>query len=265
MNRKSGIKLAGSTLMAVGIALCASSCAVKTSAVRDSHHVMEISVPQQKMALYEKGKLVKQYPVSTSKFGEGSKAGSYRTPLGKLEVAEKIGGGKPAGAVFKSRKWTGEIVKPDSKGRDPIVSRVLWLRGLERKNKNSYSRCIYIHGTAAERNIGQRASYGCIRMKSKDVIDLYRNVGEGSKVFIVKKKLWIDRTGKVEEVPTIRALPVETPGSMIPGIETPEAKATKALAWENLSKPVTTEDILVEEGYDLAYLTLPEIFQIPLD
>ncbi len=265
MNRKSGIKFAGNSLMAAGLVLCATSCAVKTSATRDSLHVMEISVPQQKMALYKSGALVKQYPVSTSKFGEGSKPGSYRTPLGKMEVAEKIGGGKPAGAVFKSRIWTGEIVKPDSKGRDPIVSRVLWLRGLERKNKNTYSRCIYIHGTAAERNIGRPASYGCIRMKSKDVIDLYRNVGEGAKVFVVKKKLWIDRAGKVEEVPTIRALPVESPDGMIPGIDSPEAMASKALAWENLNKPVTTEDLLVEEGYDLAYLTLPEIFKIPLD
>ncbi len=265
MNRNSGIRLIGNTLMAAGIVLCASSCAVKTSATRDSLHVMEISVPQQKMALYKSGKLVKQYPVSTSKFGEGSKAGSYKTPLGKMEVAEKIGGGKPAGAVFKSRKWTGEIVKPDSKGRDPIVSRVLWLRGLERKNKNSYSRCIYIHGTAAEKDIGRQASYGCVRMKSKDVIELYRHVDEGAKVHIVKKKLWIDRVGQTEEVPTLRALPVEFPDGLVPSMESPEASATKDLAWEKLNKPMTTEDLLVEDGYDLAYLNLPEIFEIPLD
>lgn len=264
MKTNSELKLAGSTLVAVGLAFCSSSCTVKTAAVHDSLHVMEVSVPQQKLALYKSGKLVRKFPVSTSKFGEGSEPGSYRTPLGKMEVAEKIGSGKPAGAVFKSRKWTGEIVKPNSRGRDPIVSRVLWLRGLERKNKNTYKRCIYIHGTAAERDIGQRASYGCIRMKSKDIIDLYRNVGEGAKVFIVKKNLWIDRAGRAGATEQIRALPVEYPDELAP-IIAPELGSTRDLAWNGLNKPMTTEDLLVEDGYDLAYLNLPEIFQIPLD
>jgi len=261
------MRLAGglSSLVAAGLALGASSCAVKTSATRDSVHVIEISVPQQKLALYQSGRLVKRFPVSTSKFGVGSQPGSYRTPLGKMEIAEKIGGGKPAGAVFKSRKWTGEVVRPNSKGRDPIVSRVLWLRGLERKNKNTYSRCIYIHGTAAEYSIGKPSSYGCIRMKSKDVIDLYRNVGLGAKVFVVKKKLWIDRADLDENKERIRALPVESPDELTPLFDPSETAQPPTLAWSVTSKPLTTGDILVEDGYDAGYMDLPEIFQIPLD
>jgi lipoprotein-anchoring transpeptidase ErfK/SrfK len=110
--------------------------------------------------------------------------GSNGTPLGKHEVAKKIGGGQPSGMKFKSRRPTGEIVPPNAPGRDPIVSRILWLTGLERSNRNSYSRCIYIHGTAEEWRIGTPASYGCIRMRSKDVIQLYNTVGEGAAVDI---------------------------------------------------------------------------------
>ena len=105
-----------------------------------------------------------------------------------MEVAEKIGGGKPAGAVFKSRKWTGEVVKPNSPGRDPIVSRIRWLRGTERKNDNTYSRCIYIHGTAEEGLIGQPASLGCIRMLNDDVIEIFNKVRVGTQVLIFSNK-----------------------------------------------------------------------------
>lgn len=177
------------------IFLFSTSCVTKTTAKKDTISVLQVSVPNQEMVLYREGKMVKAYPVSTSKFGLGNEKGSYRTPLGRMEVAEKIGGGKPAGAVFKSRKWTGEVIKPDSPGRDPIVSRILWLRGTEKKNDNTYSRCIYIHGTAAEKDIGKPVSYGCIRMTSNDVIDLYRKVGEGATVYITKKDL-------SEEVPS---------------------------------------------------------------
>ena len=83
------------------------------------------------MALLNDGKPIATYPVSTSKFGLGDSPGTKSTPLGDLEVARKIGAGAPSGAVFKSRRRTGEIVAPDSPGRDPIVSRILWLRGLE--------------------------------------------------------------------------------------------------------------------------------------
>ena len=87
------------------------------------------------------------YPVSTSKFGLGDRPGSRFTPLGQLQIAEKIGDNAPSGAVFKSRRRTGEIVSANSPGRDPIVTRILWLRGRESQNANAFARDIYIHGT----------------------------------------------------------------------------------------------------------------------
>ena len=154
-----------------------SSCATK-----DTKHVLLVSVKDQEMALYKKGKRVATYPVSTSKFGIGDRPGSNRTPIGEMEVARKIGGGQPQGMVFKGRRPTGEVLKPNAPGRDPIVTRILWLRGREAKTRNAYSRYIYIHGTPEENKIGRPASYGCIRMRSRDVARLYNQVGVGAKV-----------------------------------------------------------------------------------
>lgn len=161
----------------LALALGLASCATKPSP-----HLLKISVPDQKMLVFEHGTEIARYDVSTSKFGLGDRPGSYATPLGKMQVAQKIGGGQPSGMKFKSRRPTGEIVAPNSPGRDPIVSRILWLRGLEGKNRRAYGRGIYIHGTAEEWRIGTPASYGCIRMRSRDVIALYNKVGVGAKV-----------------------------------------------------------------------------------
>jgi lipoprotein-anchoring transpeptidase ErfK/SrfK len=139
------------------------------------------------MVLTDDGEFVKSYPVSTSKFGLGDRPGSKMTPLGTMEVAEKIGRGAPAGAVFKSRKRTGEVLRPNAPGRDPIVTRILWLRGTQTWNRNAFKRYIYIHGTPEEDKIGSRASYGCIRMKSRDVIDLFRRVPKGTRVIVVPR------------------------------------------------------------------------------
>ena len=251
-----------SSLLPVGyailgcIALSLCSCAVQSSAKMDHAHVMEVSVPQQKMALYREGKLVKTYPVSTSKFGLGDQKGSYRTPLGKMEVAEKIGAGKPAGAVFKSRKWTGEVIKPNSPGRDPIMSRILWLKGLEARNKNTYSRYIYIHGTAAERDIGTPASYGCVRMKSRDVIDLYGKVGEGAKVFVVRKGLWKEAAEQAEAQSTvIEAVPLVEPLGAPLALQAPGPTATKPV-WNSVTHEATGVEVLSAAGYDPRYLDI---------
>jgi lipoprotein-anchoring transpeptidase ErfK/SrfK len=155
----------------------------------DMQHRVVISVREQKLALLEKGNLIATYPVSTSKFCLGDRPGSYGTPLGKLEVADKIGGGAPAGAVFKDRRRTGEVIPVDAPGRDPIVTRIIWLRGREVQNANAFRRDIYIHGTPEERNIGRPASYGCIRMRSRDIINLYEIVGRGAEVTIVDAAL----------------------------------------------------------------------------
>jgi lipoprotein-anchoring transpeptidase ErfK/SrfK len=155
----------------------------------DTRHHIVISIPQQRMALLDNDIPLTTFSISTSKFAIGDWPGSRGTPLGELEIAKKIGNSAPSGTVFKDRKPTGEILVPDAPGRDPIVTRILWLRGREAQNANAYGRYIYIHGTPEERNIGKPASYGCIRMRSRDVIQLYDIVGWGAKVTIVNEPL----------------------------------------------------------------------------
>ncbi|MDQ3199610.1 MAG: L,D-transpeptidase [Verrucomicrobiota bacterium] len=148
-----------------------------------------ISVRDQKLMVIEDGKKIAVYPVSTSKFGLGDRWGSMATPLGWLQVAEKIGDHAPPGAVFHKRRFTGEILPPNAPGRDPIVTRIIWLRGLERTNANAFNRCIYIHGTAEEKTIGKPASYGCVRMSSKDVSAVYSQINIGALVRIIPDSL----------------------------------------------------------------------------
>lgn len=158
-------------------------------ATKDRVHTMKVSVPQQQMVVYKRGVEIARYDVSTSKFGVGDQRGSNRTPLGNMEIAKKIGGGQRMGMKFKSRRPTGEIVKVNAPGRDPIVTRILWLRGLESQNRNAYRRTIYIHGTAEEWKIGTPASYGCIRMRSRDVVDLFNTVGVGARIEVTTQPL----------------------------------------------------------------------------
>ena len=171
------------------ILLGAIATIVASCAAPDTRHHIVISTREQKLALLDRGNLMGVYPVSTSKFGLGDWPGSSFTPLGELEIAKKIGDNAPPGAVFKDQHRTGEIVAPDSPGRDPIVTRILWLRGRDPQNAHAYTRMIYIHGTPEERNIGFPASYGCIRMRSSDIINLYEIVGRGAQVTIIDEPL----------------------------------------------------------------------------
>lgn len=155
----------------------------------DRDHAMLVSVPDQSMLLLERGQPVAQFPVSTSKFGVGDRPNSYATPSGRMQVAKKIGDGAPLGTVFKDRKPTGEILPANAPGRDPIVTRILWLKGLEDRNAGAFARYIYIHGTPEEKKIGQPASYGCIRMRSSDVVALYDQVGIGAEVVVSDQPL----------------------------------------------------------------------------
>lgn len=148
-----------------------------------------VSVPDQQLAVIDRGKVISKYPISTSKFGLGDESGSYRTPLGVLFVSAKFGDHLPAGAVIKNRMSTGEIVNPNAAGRDAIVSRVIWLRGMEQQNRGARDRCIYIHGTPEERLLGRPASFGCIRMRSRDVIALYDLAHIGMHVTITQCKI----------------------------------------------------------------------------
>ncbi|HEX5177083.1 MAG TPA: L,D-transpeptidase [Chthoniobacteraceae bacterium] len=148
-----------------------------------------VSVHDQKLAVVRDGERVAEYRISTSKFGVGDKPRSYATPLGKLEIAERIGEGLPQGAVLKGRTATGEVLSANARGRDPIVTRILHLRGLESRNDNAFSRGIYIHGTPVERHLGRPDSWGCIRMRSKDVVELFDNVTVGTAVEIVDEPM----------------------------------------------------------------------------
>src|SRR5213075_2435232 len=103
--------------VALGLASCVAP---------DTRHRIVVSIPEQRLALLDNGALVATYPVSTSKFTIGDLPGSRGTPLGELEIAEKIGASAPRGAVFKDRRRTGEVIQPDAPGRDPIVTRILW-------------------------------------------------------------------------------------------------------------------------------------------
>jgi len=149
-----------------------------------------VNISEQKLYLHEAGKPIITYPISSSKYGLGSKAGSNKTPLGQHRIVQKIGDGAPEGIIFKGRVNTGFFAEINGKNvGDLVTSRILWLEGLEEgKNKgagiDSYSRYIYIHGTAEENLIGQPASHGCIRMYNKDVIDLFDRVSEGTLVDI---------------------------------------------------------------------------------
>jgi lipoprotein-anchoring transpeptidase ErfK/SrfK len=160
------------------------------SAFAAENPTLVISVPEQKLYVFDdNGHKVASYRVSTSKFGIGDIRNSYATPTGQLEVASKIGHGAEPGAVFHGCRQTGEICPPNSPGRDPIVTRILRLRGLESQNAGALSRGIYIHGTPDERHIGRPASYGCIRMKSRDVVELFEQVRPGTRVEITTDRV----------------------------------------------------------------------------
>jgi hypothetical protein len=174
--------------------LAVAACMLTSCAQKDRIHTVRISVTDQKMVVFQKEQPIAMYDVSTSKFGLGDAPGSNCTPLGRMEIAKKIGGGAPLGMKFKNRKPTGEIVPVDAPGRDPIVTRILRLRGLQAQNRRAFNRTIYIHGTPEERKIGNPASYGCIRMRSRDIVQLYDTVGYGAVVEVVPGPLGVSIT-----------------------------------------------------------------------
>ena len=155
----------------------------------DTSSQLIISVRDQKLMLVQNGGKVATYPVSTSMFGLGDSWGRMTTPLGYLAIEKKIGDNVPTGAVFHNRRLTGEVLQPNAPGRDPVTTRIIWLRGLEAQNAHAFQRCIYIHGTPQEKTIGRPASYGCIRMKSSDIAELYDRVPPGALVQIIPDRL----------------------------------------------------------------------------
>lgn len=157
-------------------------------------NTININVTQQQLKLLdEDGKLIQQYPVSTSKYGTGSENGSEKTPLGLHRIKDKLGGAMPVNEVYINRVPHGSLEECQQRGDnlpdDVIMSRILWLGGMEPgRNQggyvDTYQRYIYIHGSNHEDSIGTPESIGCIRMRNQDVVDLYRLVEVGSEVLI---------------------------------------------------------------------------------
>ena len=140
---------------------------------------MKIEIDLGRQALRYGGRT---YPVSTSKFGPGEKNGSFCTPRGRHIVRAKIGAGQPLGAVFVRRRPTGEVWTPELNerypGRDWILTRILWLSGCEPgRNRlgdvDTMRRYIYIHGTPDGVELGKPGSIGCVRMRNRDVAELF--------------------------------------------------------------------------------------------
>jgi lipoprotein-anchoring transpeptidase ErfK/SrfK len=144
---------------------------------------LRVDVARQTLHLLSNGVAVKSWPVSTSKFGLGSEPGSFKTPLGRFRVCAKIGADAPAWAVFKNRFPTGEIASPGGE-EDGILTRILWLDGLDEANSNTRDRYVYIHGTNQEHRIGLPASHGCIRLRNADIRELFDLVSDGTEVEI---------------------------------------------------------------------------------
>jgi len=154
---------------------------------------IEISIPKQSLALFENGRELRRYSVSTSRNGPGEQEGSFCTPRGEHIVRAKIGAGHPVDTVFVRRRPTGEIWTPELTerfpGRDWILTRILWLSGREPgKNRlrevDTMRRYIYIHGSPDNVEMGKAGSIGCIRMRNQDVVELFELVPPGTQVSI---------------------------------------------------------------------------------
>ena len=144
---------------------------------------IHVSIRDQLLTLKDDETPIRTYSVSTSRFGIGTEQGSLKTPIGRFRVAEKIGGDMPAGTIFQSRV----PLKPGDSPpltEDLVMSRILWLDGLDEHNTNTRERFIYIHGTKHEGKIGNPASCGCIRMRNADVVELFDLVNHDTPVII---------------------------------------------------------------------------------
>lgn len=153
-----------------------------------------VAAKSQKLYVISNGEVRETYSVSTAKKGIGSEEGSFKTPQGLHVIAEKVGDGLPPFTVIKQKVSTGLQTAPisdrESTGDDFITSRILHLRGKEPgvnsgSGVDSYSRGIFIHGTHEEGLIGEPASKGCVRMKNRDIIDLFQKVEVGTFVVIL--------------------------------------------------------------------------------
>lgn len=159
-----------------------------------SERLIRISLPDQRLVLAVGERPLAVYPVSTARNGPGERRGSGCTPRGWHRIRIKIGAGLPPDTVFVGRRPTGEIYGPELAGRHPerdwILTRILWLTGLE-PGRNRGGECdtlrrfIYIHGCPDTAPMGVPLSHGCIRMRNRDLLALFGQVATGDRVFVV--------------------------------------------------------------------------------
>lgn len=146
---------------------------------------IEVSIDDQELRVLEASEIIARFPVSTSAKGTGFKEGSLRTPVGRFRIAQAIGEGEPWGTIFKGRVPVGLWRPGDGSAGDLVLTRILTLDGLDKRNANTRSRFIYIHGTNDEEHIGQPASHGCVRLHNDDMIRLFDMMTEGDEVHIL--------------------------------------------------------------------------------
>ncbi|MBS1222041.1 MAG: uncharacterized protein H6R48_552 [Proteobacteria bacterium] len=155
--------------------------------------LIHVSIPDQRLELLESGVVVASYPVSTARNGPGERRDSGCTPRGWHRVRVKIGAGLPLNTVFVGRRPTGEIYGSElatgHPERDWILTRILWLTGLETGfnrggDRDTLRRYIYIHGCPDEAPMGIPLSHGCIRLHNQDLLELFDQVEAGDRVFI---------------------------------------------------------------------------------
>lgn len=153
-----------------------------------------IAAKRQRLYVVSNGEVEQTYDISTAKNGMGCSLGSYRTPTGLHEIAEKVGDGLPVNSVIKNKMPTGTVAsvvtEPRTTGQDIITTRILHLRGLEEnvnkgEGRDSYARGIFIHGTHEEGLLGTPASKGCVRMSNTEILQLFESVEVGTFVVIL--------------------------------------------------------------------------------
>lgn len=157
---------------------------------------IRVDLGRQCLELFGKdGACIRRYAVSTGERGAGERVGSLCTPRGRHRIRARIGAGAPAGAVFRGRRPTGEVWTAEfaaaHPGRDWILSRILWLCGEEPgRNRggevDTMRRYIYLHGTGDDQPMGVARSHGCVRMRNRDIVELFELVPAGTVVEIVE-------------------------------------------------------------------------------
>ncbi len=153
--------------------------------------MININISTQTLDYYQDNVLQKSYSISSSINGVGEVEGSFCTPTGRFKISEKIGDNAELGTIFITRIPTGDIYSKQlfnqQTDRDWILTRILWLDGVEEHNKNTHKRYIYIHGSPDEFMMGTPKSKGCIRMRNQDIVELFEKIHIGEDVAIIEQ------------------------------------------------------------------------------